>query len=574
MGAGGDGNSLSSHFSVGSGSEWWNMSMDESLLFFGRTKTVTLTPSPVGATLCRASGWDFPDSFQEPASVALPWSEPGVLAESNKVAHAGNTIIFPQVPATLPVPSCAPVDASETPLPSRLLHPLQKATSSQVIDLHNILVYTSGARSAIFKEGSELFRLKGCGMGIDNSSIQDAFPTRYIGSDDLNPLIDPNSPIDPEDLKKPIEIRGAMFDFTVKREQAINLKVNAVMRLHNMPSANFPLGYYKYVAWKAKTHDDINTTCSLCCGLYKTLGDKRLASHLLWGLELLISHIFTELKPQSKDLDNDSQLSQDKAVSMPRKSWIEHRFLTDRYSGDELIDTGFAALEGVDKLLDLHELPIDSAFVISRKDPPNMPNGSDSIAWNDVWTKEWKVLIAAGGAGIANALANLYWLLGWQTGTIVRAIHDANINWGTYEDLLGNHCNSHPNNLVVLQQPSNGFVLAPLDFDLAFTRETYQTPKVTQRSELDSSWAELKAMETQGMLLALGGLNLNSGVEGKADIPPSYEPIRIALRDTIVKAFDAAYNKREMRDEDQTSNHHLHQSLIRLALILSENVVA
>lgn len=47
-------------------------------------------------------------------------------------------------------------------------------------------------------------------------------------------------------------------------------------------------------------------------------------------------------------------------------------------------------------------------------------------------------------------LAYLYWRFGYETGTILRLLHHHNISWGTYEDVLGTHCNSHPNNLVLL----------------------------------------------------------------------------------------------------------------------------
>lgn len=552
------------------------MSLGESLLFFGRSKTVTLVPSGASATLQESSGYEIRDSFQELDS-ALPWARPGTLLAPTAVADQGSLIVFPQVPATVPVASRTAPQTSNTSLPPALRQPLCKATKSQAQDKDSLQVYTSGLRSAIYVDGEDLYRLKGCGNGVLNSDIHHPFPVRYLSSDAVRAALDSENPLEPEEILKDIEVRGAMFDFTARREQAITSLVNEAIQQKGIPVANIPAGYYRYSDMKVKTADEKVETVSLCCGLYKTHGDKRLASHLLWGLELLLPLIFKELVPPSQvQPSTEESTAETTSSEAPAHdpSWCYARFDKGRVMGTEVLDTGFAALEGGDLLTNLLELPIGASALNDLASTPELPDYADNKAWTQLWNIYWNQLLQ-NRARLGDTFAALYWSIGRQSGKIVRAIHDANINWGTYEDLLGNHCNSHPNNLLVLQKPSNSYFLAPLDFDLAFTRQSYQPTKAKNFEEAEPLWKELREMEANAMNLALGGLNLNSGVEGRAELPISIDPIRIALRDTMVKASIGAYAESEDSfAEAVLALEPIFQPLIRLALILSENITA
>lgn len=116
--------------------------------------------------------------------------------------------------------------------------------------------------------------------------------------------------------------------------------------------------------------------------------------------------------------------------------------------------------------------------------------------------------------------------------------------------------------------------LAPLDFDLAFTRDSFQPDGCSDAKRIDELWQELRRMESQAMLLALGGFSINSGVEGRAEVASPYEPIRIALRDTIVLGFDAGYGGNADSHPISEETAPLLRSLIRLALISSDSVIA
>jgi len=77
---------------------------------------------------------------------------------------------------------------------------------------------------------------------------------------------------------------------------------------------------------------------------------------------------------------------------------------------------------------------------------------------------------------IFHLLFNLFGRLGFEIGRIFRIFQNNDLNWGFFadHDPYGTHCNAHLNNFVILNnQLSNGNLLAPLDFDLAFFRKHF-----------------------------------------------------------------------------------------------------
>jgi hypothetical protein len=102
-------------------------------------------------------------------------------------------------------------------------------------------------------------------------------------------------------------------------------------------------------------------------------------------------------------------------------------------------------------------------------------------------------------------LSYIYWRLGREAGTIINGVNSFyivccclnlgmhkcpdQISWGTYNDLIGTHCNAHINNFVVLPKVFSsylgwlytnaqgsselGFLLSPLDYDMAFRKSAF-----------------------------------------------------------------------------------------------------
>lgn len=120
-----------------------------------------------------------------------------------------------------------------------------------------------------------------------------------------------------------------------------------------------------------------------------------------------------------------------------------------------------------------------------------------------------------------------------------------NISWATYEDLLGFHCNAHPNNFVLLPpvriflQGSLPYLsfsnqtdtpsakdpfLAPLDFDMAFNISDLDQSSPTKKED----WMNV---EKNSLVLALAGdESLNSGATGFAELDETYTTLKWALR--------------------------------------------
>ena len=75
------------------------------------------------------------------------------------------------------------------------------------------------------------------------------------------------------------------------------------------------------------------------------------------------------------------------------------------------------------------------------------------------------------GKKFFGSLLDIYARIGYEVGRIKKRLQEAHINWGSYIDRgFDYHCNAHSNNLVILPQ-GNDSLLAPLDFDLAFSKE-------------------------------------------------------------------------------------------------------
>jgi hypothetical protein len=175
-------------------------------------------------------------------------------------------------------------------------------------------------------------------------------------------------------------------------------------------------------------------------------------------------------------------------------------------------------------------------------------------------------------SGGMSLLAQIYWRLGYEAGWNQQLMINNNISWATYEDLLGFHCNAHPNNFVLLpptETPSSKDpFLAPLDFDMAFNI-----------SDLDQSFPTKKDdwmnVEKNSLVLALAGdESLNTGAMGFAELDATYAMLKWALRDTLVCGFSSGL-KNEADTHPLTEGHLLAtRALLELALIMTSRKIS
>ena len=103
---------------------------------------------------------------------------------------------------------------------------------------------------------------------------------------------------------------------------------------------------------------------------------------------------------------------------------------------------------------------------------------------------------AAHEVGAGSVLLYLGWRLGRECGMVQRMLSDADISWGTYPDAMGTHCNAHVNNMVVLPSSTvasaslDAPFLAPVDFDMAFTKDSFLFEGVAKYTHFPQNWFE------------------------------------------------------------------------------------
>ena len=192
-----------------------------------------------------------------------------------------------------------------------------------------------------------------------------------------------------------------------------------------------------------------------------------------------------------------------------------------------------------------------------------------------------------GGKNFFNTLLNIYVRIGYEVGKIKRCMQDANINWGSYVDRgCSYHCNAHSNNLVVLPQ-GNESLLAPLDLDLAFSKEKMiiinkDAPTFGQHDE--SFWDNYINAEFIDLSLNLcGAEDYNFDFEkNKNKNPDSFEikvknTIRFLLCDCMLENYMKGFDNIPSQDvitEKELKEDTFFHNIIKLALVATAEHIA
>ena len=429
-------------------------------------------------------------------------------------------------PISLPAPpSCDLVynlNEQTHSVPSLLLNPLIKSQCGEYVG------YFSGRRSVIIVEGGKLYRLKGCGNIIEFSKEFENFPVE-------------------ETCPNQFEIRGSMFQHTAIRELYMTQLIGECLKPRGFITGNTPLGMWEY-----NLENDRLSEIKKYCAFYETIGDKRLSAHLLTGLSKLLPTLMIEFS-------NEDLL---KCVPNERKNMIGNEIEIQPTWSAYSSSLGF-------KSIDLF------AFTYTIQAPILFTLTSDK------WEERWHELCRSLNPLIStdterNLLSLLYWNVGYEVGIILSTLHTNNINWGTFFDHnpCEPHCNSHPNNLIVLP-PGYPQFLAPVDFDLSFTKEGFFSPYSQELDEdLFNSWID---METSEMARALGGETANSGIQQQSKdnlIQDNLSVLETALRDTLVLGYLAALSSKENAHPISGAERDALSVLIELALIASDGLAA
>jgi hypothetical protein len=396
----------------------------------------------------------------------------------------------------------------------------------------------SGIRSGLLKgDNGTWYRLKGCGNNDEGFILQTV--TKKSVS---------------------VNIRGCAFRWTAARELFMTTLIGEALAAESYLAGNKSVCLYEYKLPESEPLPAITRVC----GVFETLGDRRLSDHVLSGLECMLHLLVARCEPSELE-----------ALFNPM------RCMEGLTPPDQLVTpTWLAIVTGTDEgLAELQKHSnVVAELVPTADDCP--PRCSEEL--RAVWEECCGVLSAFHEArpGVC-VIGELYHKLGYDCGVVMRVMQDAKISWGTYTDKIGTHCNAHSNNMLVMSEAQAGEskraqVLAPVDFDMAFTQGSHVF-------ESDEKFAYWLGLEQQMFKMALAGdPECSTGVASSAvntqTVPEharqSTEAMRWALRDTLMVGYARGMDDQQCALEWGDSLFHAMYALIRLALIQTWDVIA
>jgi hypothetical protein len=474
-----------------------------------------------------------------------------------------------------------------------LKQPLIKA--KEIKDYPGFKCIISGHRSALIKDPKTgiFYRLKGCGNDELGFNIQKT-----------------------EGVIVEIVTRGSQYDSTCFRELFYSEKVDENLKKINIRCANLPVGFWKYgkdlhilPKENIKKEDIPNLENQMpevdkYCGIFHTLGDKRLRTHLLCGFEKILETIATLCV--SKKLINEELLNEIKkifpATRLPDK--IE-TFKTIKFFGplnttiDEWVKKPVYEQKHYDAIISVDQLKKEINENKNLKIFIDQTENYDEIynLLSENLSEKHKLMTKkiienmkkeqANGKKFFSTLLNIYIRIGYEVGKIKRLMQDADINWGSYIDRGSSyHCNAHSNNLVVLPQ-GNDSLLSPLDLDLAFSKEKMiiinkDCPTYGQQDL--SYWDNYINAEFVDLSLNLcGAEDYNFHFEkNKNKNPDSLESktknaIRFLLCDCMLENYMKGYDKLDSKDVisiKELKEDNFFHDIVKLALVVTAEDIA
>ena len=485
-------------------------------------------------------------------------------------------------------------DDENEKIDSILSQPLIKAKEIKDYPYYKCII--SGHRSAVIKDPKTgiYYRLKGC------------------GNDELGFNIKKT-----EGVMVEIVTRGSQYDSTCFRELFYSEKADENLKKLNFRCANYPIGFWKYgkdlhiLPKENIKNEDLPKLenqipeVDKYCGIFRTLGDKRLRTHLLCGLEKILEVISTICT--SKQLINEEIMNEIKKIYPQNRLPNEFEtYKTIKFFGP---DPKISYEEWYKKPVyeKKHYDSIISCEILKKeiKENKNLKIFIDTCEnYDELYTllseklsEKHKTMTKniidkmkndqKNGKKFFETLLNIYIRIGYEVGKIKRCFQDANINWGSYVDRGASyHCNAHSNNLVVLPQ-GNETLLSPLDLDLAFGKDKMivinkECPTFGQHDL--SYWDNYLNAEFVDLSLNLcGAEDYNFDFDkNKNKNPDSFEikvrnVIKYLLCDCMLenymKGFDSIPSPDVINEKELKEDNFLH-NIIKLALIATAEDIA
>ena len=464
--------------------------------------------------------------------------------------------------------------------------------SKEFEKVNKFIGITSGKRSCIIKNKSgEFLRLKGCG------NYKSGFTLLEYENANLN--------VNDLPFKK-IEIRGCQFENTVFRELYYSYKVSEILKKHNMYCANFPLGYFKYdkdIKFIEESLKVKNTIINKVpevdkyCSIYKTLGDRRLGSHLLKGIEIILDAIIetaiNEFNLDQSAYDDIYMLFSERRrkFSVISEYAIREVYLPENKSIKEWCDKPIYKSEFYENLIN-YRLMLEhfnsNENLIKIKNSSNLIEKWSKIIENKNYFKyeQFQALIDElikmdfhnKKKSILEYIHDIFIRIGYETAKIKRIFQDEDFNWGTYNgqgpsDIF---CSAHFNNFVVLPGKYS-CLLAPIDFDLAFERKNFiNNDKVSKSFGKKDNYVFDKFLNREINTLLYNIINVKGPEYYKNQNMKEQlkDLIYFLLNDSLIESYMKTFDKIELDHLEKYFPNGVIEILVKLSLILTYNIIS
>ena len=440
---------------------------------------------------------------------------------------------------------------------------------------------TSGKRSCIIKgKTGEFYRLKGCGNYKQGFTI-----------------------IKNESYKSftKIEIRGCQFENNVFRELYYSYKVNEFLKKYNMYCANIPIGYFKYSNEIKFIDDSLNLKNKIIneapeidkyCSIYKTLGDRRLGTHLLKGIEIILEAIietaFNEFHINEESYNNIYNLFNEKRkkISINSEYAIREVYLPENISIKEWCKNPVYKKKFYDILITYKQLLNyfnSNEDLIKIKKSSNLIEKWSKIIENKNYFKieQFKSIInellkmenILKNKSIIEYILELFIRIGYETAKIKRIFQNEDFNWGSYngQSPTDIFCSAHYNNFVVLPGKYN-CLLAPIDFDLAFQRKNFinnDKESKTFGEHDDYSFDKFLNREINTLLFNIINVKIPQYYENQEMKDKFKDLIYFLLNDSLIESYMKTFDQIDLDNLEKYNQNNILNILVKLSLILT-----
>jgi hypothetical protein len=386
-----------------------------------------------------------------------------------------------------------------------------------------------------------------------------------------------------------IDIRGCQFFCTAFREQHLSHVMNEKLNKIGYSCANIPVGVCEYDSQAIVGAGLINSCPSIpkCCGIFRTLGEKRLNTHVLQGLEILLYYL---VKSSSIEVDLPSMQAMfpkarhekdwvDLTFSCLTSDWKypEHETYTQFISKPVYTDNSYL-VNSLESKLVTPSFTTDKEKLLDYCNKQAGIHGDylkDHIA--DLLSKD-----------VMNTFATIYANAGYECGQILRVFADEGLNWGSYVDHTPEgHCNAHGNNFVLLMKGPK--LLGALDFDIGFLREDFIDISDIKTNELYGKYNEkefnerinnerlMLEMSLAGGEVATNFMSTQFDYVFNADENKSkaaFLMLQAMYRDTLIYYFRKGFDKIACEIPKIPENGIYRNTLIEMGLIVSDKYIA